>query len=113
MLKFPLPTAGLLLALSLAAHAQTPATTDKAHAATPPATSSKPAPKRDLNEEAMKGMGSSRSTMSEEESKQRRAEKAQKQADRAKMKAEEAQKKADAAKMQAEEAHKKAAAAKK
>ena len=104
---------GVLIALPIAAHSQQPATTDKAATSTPSAKAPEAAPKRDLGKEAMGGMSSSRSTMTPEQQKMRAAEKAEKQAQRAKKKAEDAQKKADAAKHQAEEAQKKADAAKK
>lgn len=84
---------GLMLALSTGVQSQTPGSTDKAPAATAPAAAAKPAPKRDLNAEAMGAMKSA--PMMPAEQKQRAAEKAEKQAQRAKMKAENAQKKAD------------------
>ena len=106
---------GLLFALPIAAHSQTPPQADKAPAAAPStgAKAAEAAPKRDLGKEAMGGMGSSRSTMTPEQQKMRAAEKAEKQAQRAKKKAEDAQKKADEAKRQADAAQAKADAAKK
>jgi hypothetical protein len=90
--------AASLWAASTVALSQTPAAADKAPAV-------KSAPARDLNTEAMKGMGPSRSSMTPEDQRKRAAEKAEKQAQRA-------QRNADAAKKKAEEAQRRADAAK-
>ena len=74
--QWSLLVAASLWAASTVAFSQAPAPADKA-AAPAGAASSSTAPKRDLNAEAMKGMGSQRSTMSGDEQKKRAAEKAE------------------------------------
>ena len=71
-LKSSLLVAGVSLALSSASYAQTPASPNQQTPAAP----SQSAPKRDLNAEAMKGMGSSRSTVTPEQRAAMKAEKA-------------------------------------